>query len=115
MCIFRCLVKLLVVIGALNWGLVGFFQYNLVADVFGGEFTTAARTVFAIVGLAGVFFALCWISKCCKSSCNSCACGKGGSCACNKGSCVCSRGSCGPCNCSPNCPRCSCNRNKHEQ
>lgn len=46
------------IIGALNWGLVGFFNWNLVDAIFGGgarEMTSAAsRVVYAIVGLAGL-------------------------------------------------------------
>jgi len=44
----------LVVIGALNWGLIGFFGSDLVAAVFGGSFTAGARIVYALVGLAGL-------------------------------------------------------------
>lgn len=44
----------LVIIGALNWGLVGFFDYDLVAAIFGGEDATASRIVYAIVGIAGI-------------------------------------------------------------
>jgi uncharacterized membrane protein YuzA (DUF378 family) len=46
------------IIGALNWGLVGFFNWNLVDAIFGGgsaEMTsTASRVIYAIVGLAGL-------------------------------------------------------------
>ena len=48
----------LLVIGGLNWGLVGFFKYNLVDKIFGVG-SNAARVVYAIVGLAalwGVWF-----------------------------------------------------------
>ncbi len=44
----------LVIIGALNWGLVGFFKFDLVAAIFGGQLTALSRTIFAIVGLAGL-------------------------------------------------------------
>ncbi len=44
----------LVIIGALNWGLIGFFNYDLVAAIFGGSFTAGARIVYALVGLAGL-------------------------------------------------------------
>jgi uncharacterized membrane protein YuzA (DUF378 family) len=44
----------LVVIGALNWGLVGFFQFDLVAALFGGQDAPLARIVYALVGLAGL-------------------------------------------------------------
>lgn len=49
---------LVLVIGGLNWGLVGFFKYNLVDKIFGVG-SGAARVVYAIVGLAalwGVWF-----------------------------------------------------------
>jgi len=46
---------LLIVIGAINWGLVGFFQYDLVASIFGGTSSLASRIVYAIVGIAGIY------------------------------------------------------------
>ena len=46
------------IIGALNWGLVGFFQFNLVHAIFGGAATeqpsVASRVIYMIVGLAGL-------------------------------------------------------------
>ena len=48
----------LVVIGALNWGLVGFFNWNFVDAIFGADpiqdTNAAARVVYAIVGIAGL-------------------------------------------------------------
>ena len=47
----------LVVVGALNWGLVGLFQFDLVAELVGEEFgqvNLASRIVYVLVGLAGV-------------------------------------------------------------
>jgi hypothetical protein len=44
----------LVIIGALNWGLIGFFDFNLVAAIF-GEMTTISRIIYALVGLAGIY------------------------------------------------------------
>lgn len=46
---------LLIVIGAINWGLVGFFQYDLVGSIFGGTSSLASRIVYAIVGIAGIY------------------------------------------------------------
>jgi len=46
------------VIGGINWGLVGFFKYNLVDKIFGAG-SGAARVVYAVVGVAalwGVWF-----------------------------------------------------------
>ena len=45
---------ILVLIGALNWGLIGFFSWDLVAAIF-GDMTTAARVVYSIVGVAALY------------------------------------------------------------
>jgi uncharacterized protein len=44
----------LVIIGAVNWGLIGFFQYDLVRNLF-GDGTALTRIIFALVGLAGLY------------------------------------------------------------
>ncbi len=44
---------LLVIIGGLNWGLIGFFQFDLVAEIF-GAMSTVARIVYALVGLSAL-------------------------------------------------------------
>jgi uncharacterized protein len=44
----------LVVVGALNWGLVGFFQFDLVAAVLGNA-SLFSRTVYALVGVAALY------------------------------------------------------------
>lgn len=44
----------LILIGALNWGLVGFFDYNLVDALF-GHGSVVARVVYDLVGLAAVY------------------------------------------------------------
>ncbi len=45
---------LLVVVGAVNWGLVGLAQFDLVAALFGGSASLGSRLVYSLVGLAGV-------------------------------------------------------------
>ena len=48
----------LVLVGALNWGLVAIAEFDLVATVFGmefGETNVASRIVYGLVGLAGVY------------------------------------------------------------
>jgi uncharacterized membrane protein YuzA (DUF378 family) len=55
----------LVVIGALNWGLVGAFHFDLVAAVFGmrfGETSALTSVVYGLVGLSGLYQALTWKS-----------------------------------------------------
>jgi uncharacterized membrane protein YuzA (DUF378 family) len=52
------LAAVLVLIGALNWGLVAIAEFDLVATVFGmqfGETNVASRIVYGLVGLAGVY------------------------------------------------------------
>lgn len=46
---------ILVIIGALNWLLVGLFKFDLVAAIFGGQTTALARIVYALVGVAGLW------------------------------------------------------------
>ncbi len=45
----------LAVIGALNWGSIGIFKFDIVAWLFGGQLTSASRIVFTIVGIAGLW------------------------------------------------------------
>lgn len=45
---------LLVIIGAINWGLIGFFQFDLVATLF-GDMSTVSRVVYSLVGIAGLY------------------------------------------------------------
>lgn len=46
---------ILVIIGAINWGLIGFFQFDLVAAIFGGQSAVLSRIIYALVGLAGLW------------------------------------------------------------
>lgn len=45
----------LVIIGAVNWGLIGFFQFDLVATLFGGQGAALSRIVYALVGISGLY------------------------------------------------------------
>lgn len=45
----------LVIVGALNWGLIGFLNFDLVTTLFNGSLFWVARVIFALVGLAGVW------------------------------------------------------------
>lgn len=44
----------LVIIGAVNWGLIGFFQFNLVDTIF-MTMPAISRIIYALVGLAGLY------------------------------------------------------------
>ena len=44
----------LAIIGCINWGLIGFFQFNLVSFLF-GDATWLSRIIYAVVGLCGLY------------------------------------------------------------
>ena len=46
---------LLVIMGAVNWGLIGIFQFGLVASIFGGQAATISRVIYTLVGTAGLW------------------------------------------------------------
>ncbi len=46
---------ILVIIGALNWLLVGLFGFDLVGSIFGGQLALIPRIIFVIVGIAGLW------------------------------------------------------------
>ncbi|MBR7158357.1 MAG: DUF378 domain-containing protein [Alphaproteobacteria bacterium] len=81
--IISCISKILVIIGGLNWGLVGFFDFNLVERIFGAD-SIVAQIIYCLVGIAALVIAV-MIARgdcLCGSSCQ-CA-GKEGSCHCHK-------------------------------
>ena len=45
----------LIIIGAINWGLIGFFEFDLIASIFGGMHSWISRILYAIVGVAGIY------------------------------------------------------------
>lgn len=46
---------ILTVIGGINWGLIGIFQFDLVAWLFGGQGTVLSRIIYTLVGIAAVW------------------------------------------------------------
>jgi len=53
---FDWLALILVIVGALNWGLVGLFRFDLVATIF-GDMSLFSRLVYSLVGVAAIFLA----------------------------------------------------------
>ena len=49
------LALILAIVGAINWGLVGLFRFDLVAWIFGGQTAGFSRVIFSLVGLAGLW------------------------------------------------------------
>ena len=54
MSLIQRIALILTVIGAINWGLIGFFQFDLVAFLFGGQDAIISRVGYALVGIAGL-------------------------------------------------------------
>ena len=46
---------ILVIIGALNWGSIGLFGFDIVAAIFGGQLALFSRIIYTLVGLAGLW------------------------------------------------------------
>lgn len=55
----------LLIIGGLNWGLVGFFEFDLVASIF-GDMSVVARIIYVLVGLSALYLTMS-CSKGCKT------------------------------------------------
>lgn len=52
---------ILIIVGAINWGLIGFFEFNLVAAIF-GTMSVISRIIYALVGISGIY-ALSFFAK----------------------------------------------------
>lgn len=50
----QAIALVLTIIGAINWGLIGLFDYDLVAALFGGATTMASKAIYTLVGIAGL-------------------------------------------------------------
>ena len=50
----NCFCLTITIIGAINWGLIGFFNFNIVAAIF-GDGSAFSRVIYALVGLCGLY------------------------------------------------------------
>ncbi|MBD3242624.1 MAG: DUF378 domain-containing protein [Chitinivibrionales bacterium] len=55
--VFDWIALVLLIIGGINWGLVGFFDFNLVSAIF-GEMTAISRVIYALVGISALYVAI---------------------------------------------------------
>lgn len=46
---------ILVIVGAVNWGAIGLFQFDLVSWLFGGQDAILSRIIYTVIALAGVW------------------------------------------------------------
>lgn len=49
------IVLALVIVGAINWGLIGLFSFDLVATLFGGSTSMLSRIIYTLVGVSGIW------------------------------------------------------------
>lgn len=52
--VFDCIALTIAIIGAVNWGLIGFFSFDLVAFIF-GNMSWISRIIYALVGISGLY------------------------------------------------------------
>ncbi|MGV3487290.1 MAG: DUF378 domain-containing protein [Tuberibacillus sp.] len=45
----------ILIIGGINWGLVGLFEYDIIGAIFGGQGSAISRIIFGIVGLSALY------------------------------------------------------------
>ena len=63
--VLKIIAMILVIVGGLNWGLVGIFNFDLIAAIF-GAMSTLSRIIYTLVGLAAIYIAIISKSICCK-------------------------------------------------
>ncbi|MBM3193154.1 MAG: DUF378 domain-containing protein [Chlamydiae bacterium] len=74
MCFLKYVLKLLVIIGALDLGVMGVANYDVLGNLFGGmdlpmlTHSVGVRIVYVIIGIAGLISLICVLKSCC--SCN---------------------------------------------
>jgi uncharacterized membrane protein YuzA (DUF378 family) len=56
----KTITAILLIVGGLNWGLIGFFQINLVAAIF-GDGSGFSRAIYSLVGLSAIFQAFTYV------------------------------------------------------
>ena len=84
MCVGHKVSFALVFVGALNWGLVGLFQFNLVSYLF-GSMPTLERVIYVLVGLAAIMMLFaCKCKKCMEGGCCGGKEGEGSCCGCGE-------------------------------
>ena len=53
--IFYKICVILIIIGGINWGSIGIFQFDIVAWIFGGQAAIVSRIIYTLVGLAAIW------------------------------------------------------------
>jgi len=61
--LFNGIARILLIIGGINWGLVGVFNYNLVIKLTGDATSFSTQIIYALVGLAAIYEAVMSISR----------------------------------------------------
>lgn len=64
-----CILLTIIIIGAINWGLIGLFRFDLIAFLF-GTMSWVTRVIYVLVGISGIYM-LSLYAKMCKSEDNN--------------------------------------------
>lgn len=59
--IIKSIAIAILIVGGFNWGLVGLFNFNLVAFLFDGLSPVISRVIYSLVGVASIVGIVCWI------------------------------------------------------
>jgi hypothetical protein len=59
---FKKIALALLIVGGLNWGLVGLFKFDLVATIF-GEMSSLSRVIYTVVGISAIYLTTSLFSK----------------------------------------------------
>jgi len=59
--VLKSIALAILIIGGLNWGLVGLFSFDLVAFLFDGLSHMVTRVIYALVGVASIVSIVCWL------------------------------------------------------
>lgn len=54
MSLLQRITLIITIIGAINWGIIGLFQYDVIAAIFGGQAGAIPRVIYTIVGISGL-------------------------------------------------------------
>lgn len=60
MSVVRKIALVILIVGALNWGLIGLFDFNLVGFLFDGISEIISRIIYSLVGVAGIVSIVTW-------------------------------------------------------
>lgn len=59
--VLNVIVGILLIIGGLNWGLIGFFDFDLISTIF-GDMSALTRLIYCLIGISAIYYIFQWNS-----------------------------------------------------